>query len=49
MDKCLDYFVFLPEADILILYNISELFGKLQEEEKKTVCTCFKDIVFGYM
>lgn len=30
MDKCLDYFVFvllfLPEADILILYNISELF-----------------------
>lgn len=35
MDKCLDYFVFLPEADILILYNISELFGKLQEEEKK--------------
>lgn len=54
MDKCLDYFVFLfcfflPEADILILYNISELFWKLPEEENNTVCTCFKDIVFGYM
>lgn len=22
---------------------------KLQEEGKKIVCTCFKDIVFGYM
>lgn len=41
--------LFFPGADIFVFYNISELlFGKTARRGK-TVCTCFKDIVFGYM